>query len=136
LLATATFNVILGSPAVTSVGGVASYAIGTVAPDSYAVILGSSFAAQSANSDANSTQQLAWVTISITDSAGNSFSPDIYYASFGQIDFVVSAGIASGPATLTIQNATGTATASFRLARKLVDCLRRIAAAKSRPPQT
>jgi uncharacterized protein (TIGR03437 family) len=115
--ATATFDVILGSPAVTSVESAASYAAGTVAPDSYAVVLGSSFAAQPANGNATSTQQLAGVTISITDSAGNSFSPDIYDANFGQIDFVVPAGIASGPAKLTIQNATGnTATVSFTVA--------------------
>jgi uncharacterized protein (TIGR03437 family) len=114
---TATFNVTLGVPAVMSVGSGASYATGTVAPDSYAVVFGSSFATQPADGDGASSQQIAGVTLSITDNAGNSFSPDIYYASFGQIDFVVPAGIAGGAATLTIGNTTGkTATASFTVA--------------------
>ncbi len=117
--ATATFNVTLGSPAVTSVGSAASYATGTVAPDSYGVIFGSSFAAQSANGDANSTQQLAGVTLSITDSAGNSFPADIFYVSFGQVNFVVPTGAANGPATLTIQNATGSTNASFTVAAEV-----------------
>jgi hypothetical protein len=134
---TATFKVILGAPAVTSVGNGASYATGTVAPDSYAVIFGSSFAPQSANGNASSTQQLSGVTVSITDSSGNSFSPDIYYASFGQIDFVVPSGIAGGPAKLSVQNASGqSALPPSQLQRLLPDCLPRIAAARGRRQQT
>jgi uncharacterized protein (TIGR03437 family) len=114
--ATATFNVTLGLPAVTSVGNAASYAIGTVAPGSFATIFGASFAAQSANGNATSTQQLAGVTITIVDSAGNSFPVDIYYANFGQINFVVPTGVAIGPAMLTLQNAMGSTTAKFTVA--------------------
>jgi len=115
--ATATFNVTLGSPVAISVGGAASYSMGTLAPNSYAVLFGSSFARQSPNGDGTSARELGGVTITITDSAGNSFTPDIFYASFGQTNFVVPAGIASGPATLTIQNANGaTSTATFTVA--------------------
>jgi uncharacterized protein (TIGR03437 family) len=47
-------------------------------------------------------------TVSLTDFAGTNWSEPLIYVSAGQVNFLVSAGVADGPAILTVQSGDGT----------------------------
>jgi uncharacterized protein (TIGR03437 family) len=108
--ATATFNVTLGTATVTSVVNAADYAKGTLSINSYATMFGSSLAGSTASGNATSTAPVAGVSISISDSTGNSLPAPLYYVSSNQIDLIVPPGLVAGKATLTISNGSGTTT--------------------------
>ncbi len=102
--ASQTFNVTLGLPSIASVVNAASLKAGVLPPNSYATVFGSNLAQVSRIGDATSTQTLGGTTLTIVDSTKQSFTPDLFFISFGQINFVVPSGVAAGPATLTVTN--------------------------------
>jgi uncharacterized protein (TIGR03437 family) len=101
------FSVALGAPVITSVVNGASFLGGLVPTSYYATIFGSDLVAAAAQGDATSSQILAGATVNIVDAAKSAFTADLWFASYGQINFVVPTGVAAGPATVTVTNATG-----------------------------
>jgi uncharacterized protein (TIGR03437 family) len=82
--------------------------VAVVAPDSLASIFGANLA--SATQQAASQplpQSLAGVSLTVQDSAGNSAVAPLLYVSPGQINFLVPSGLATGIATFTIANGSG-----------------------------
>ena len=109
------FNVALGAPAITSVVNGASFTPGLAVPTNYyATIFGNNLVSETAHGDATSSQILSGTTVTIVDSAKSTFTADLWYASYGQINFVVPAAPAAGAATVTVTNGTGKA-ASFQV---------------------
>lgn len=82
---------------------------GAVTAQSIASVYGSGFAAAA---DVAGTQPppqtLDGVTLTVTDSAGNTRNADLMYVAPSQINFVVPAGMAAGAATFTIMNGGAT----------------------------
>ncbi len=105
-----TFNVALGTPAIASVVNAASFLAGLVPASYYGAIFGNNLTALSAQGDATSSQILSGTTVTIVDSAQRTSTADLWYVSYGQINFVSPAAPAAGPATVTVTNATGKST--------------------------
>jgi uncharacterized protein (TIGR03437 family) len=108
----------LVTPAVAALVHGASYRGSSLAPNQLVSAFGSSFAPQAVGA---STQPLPTVlggtTISITDSSGAVSLAPLDYVSPGQANFVLPAGLASGPATLkVVQNGATVLTGSFTVA--------------------
>jgi uncharacterized protein (TIGR03437 family) len=80
--------------------------VGTVgsvlAPDEIATIYGTNLAASTAAAIPPLPNSLGGASVTVTDVAGVSRPAPLYYASPGQINFVVPTGSASGPATLSV----------------------------------
>lgn len=79
-----------------SIAGVvnaASYAVGTVTPNSYAAIFGSNLAASVGD---------AATFVSLTDAAGKQFNLTLILVSPGQVNFLVPGGVAVGAGTLRV----------------------------------
>lgn len=110
--ASQSFHVTLGLPSIVSVVNAASLKTGVLPPSSYATVFGSNLSQISRNGDATSTQTLGGTTLTIVDSAKQSFTPDLFFISFGQINFVIPPRVAAGPATLTITNSTNKSTSA------------------------
>jgi uncharacterized protein (TIGR03437 family) len=87
----------LNAPAVVTVVSNASYAAGPVAPQEIVSLFGTGLQGQSANGIVGSTSFL------FTDSAGNSQLAPAFYVSPTQANVMVPAGLAAGPATVTVQ---------------------------------
>jgi uncharacterized protein (TIGR03437 family) len=94
-------------PVIVNVAGVISF---TLAPEEIATIWG----AELANSDAAAASPplpttLAGATVTVTESQGASRLAPLYYGSAVQINFVVPAGTADGPATIVVAHTGGAA---------------------------
>jgi uncharacterized protein (TIGR03437 family) len=87
------------SLAMVVVSGVVS---SVVAPDEIATIYGANLAASTTSGTPPLSTSLAGVSVTVADINGVSRFAPLYYASAGQINFVVPTGTASGPATLTV----------------------------------
>ncbi|HEX5230456.1 MAG TPA: FG-GAP-like repeat-containing protein, partial [Bryobacteraceae bacterium] len=83
---------------VSSVVNAASYAAGTVAPESYAAAFGSKLAASAGDPT---------VAVTIVDATGRRAAASVVYASPGQVNFLVPAGLAAGAGGLQISNSLG-----------------------------
>jgi uncharacterized protein (TIGR03437 family) len=91
--------IIDGTPASTSLAVLgAATGWSQVAPDSFASAYGQSLA---------SAVNAPGVTVSLTDSSGANLAATVVYTSPGQINFVVPAGAAAGPATVTVTSDQG-----------------------------
>ena len=93
-------------PSIASVDNAASYAQGTLAPGSYADIFGTNLAA-SPNDPS--------VAVTITDARGNQTSATILYAGSTQVNILIPATVAFGPATLALSNSLGSVTSSITI---------------------
>jgi uncharacterized protein (TIGR03437 family) len=82
-------------PRIDAIANAASNIPGTIAPASYAALYGANL--------------LPSPTLTIRDALGIPRPLDITYSSATQINFLLPAGIASGPAGITVANANGTA---------------------------
>lgn len=78
----------------------------TVAPEEIATIYGAALASSTAAAVPPLPNSLAGASVTVTDSAGVSQLSPLYYASPGQINFVVPAGAAIGPATVAVAGAS------------------------------
>ncbi len=88
-----------------------------VAPDSIAVAFGSGLAASEARAGSVSLPTtLGETTVTVTDSAGVGRMAALYLVSPGQVNFVVPAGTAAGPATVTVTSGGRSQTATVRIA--------------------
>lgn len=105
--ATQSFNIALGSPSIRVLVNGASLRPGVVPPGSYATIFGSNLVSGAFQGDSASSQTLGGTTVTILDVQKKSFTPNLSLVSFGQINFVVPADVAAGPATVTVTNKTG-----------------------------
>jgi uncharacterized protein (TIGR03437 family) len=89
--------------AVTATGFVAANAAnfqrGVLAPESIASAFGSGFAADS------TPASLAGLTLTVEDAAGVSRPAQVFFASPGQVNFLMPAGTATGPAAITVRGA-------------------------------
>jgi uncharacterized protein (TIGR03437 family) len=74
----------------------------TAAPSEIETIYGANLATSTASATPPLATTLGGATVTVTDIAGVSRPALLYYASPGQINFVVPAGTASGPATLAV----------------------------------
>jgi uncharacterized protein (TIGR03437 family) len=100
---TQTFHITASSlPSISAVQNAASYAPGVLAPDSFAVIFGTNLAAQAGDPS---------TTVSIRDASGQSLTATIVFASSGQVNILIPAGVALGQGTLTLSNSSGTLSA-------------------------
>jgi len=97
----------LGNVKISAILNAASYANAPLAGSGYAVVFGSAFAEKDAIASPPLPTTLGGASITITDSAGKSAAATVYYAGFGQMNFVVPEGLAGGPATVTITNGSG-----------------------------
>jgi uncharacterized protein (TIGR03437 family) len=100
---TQSFNVSIGTPTIKSVVNGASFKPGLIPPNSYATLFGTNLTSGS-KEDASVPQSLDGTTLTIVDSAKHSFTAGLFFASFWQLNFVVPAGVAAGPATFTVTN--------------------------------
>lgn len=97
-------------PQVAAVLNAASYAAGSIAPNSFAVLFGSNLATQTTNGSSSTT--LGGTTIQMTDASGNTGNALIYFASPDQIDFIVPANLNTGAGSMTLQNQNGSSAAT------------------------
>ena len=82
---------------------------GAVTAESIASVFGSGFAAAAGVAGTQPPpQSLGGVTLTVTDSAGNTRNADLMYVAPSQINFVVPSGMAAGAATFTIMNGGAT----------------------------
>jgi uncharacterized protein (TIGR03437 family) len=72
------------------------------APDEIATIYGANLTNSTATGTPPLATSLGGVSVTVTDAAGTSRLAPLYYASPGQINFVVPTGTISGPATLSV----------------------------------
>lgn len=98
------FTVTLGTPEITSVANAATMKPGPLAPDSFGVIFGSNLATGTAIGHG---QTMNGAAVKVTDSSGKEFVASLWLVSYKQINFLVPAGVATGPATLTVLTSTG-----------------------------
>lgn len=91
----------------------AGYGLGPLAAGSIVAAYGSNLAAQTAQATGTGSLPvlLGGASVSITDSAGTSFSAPLYYVSPAQVNYLIPAGAASGLATVSI-TANGHVTAT------------------------
>jgi uncharacterized protein (TIGR03437 family) len=89
-----------------SISNPAGAATSTVAPEEIATIYGAALATSTAAAAPPLPNSLGGASVTVTDSAGVSQLSPLYYASAGQINFVVPAGAAIGAATLAVAGAS------------------------------
>jgi uncharacterized protein (TIGR03437 family) len=90
-----------------SVLNAASYAAGSLAPGSFAVVFGVDLASPGASSG-SLMPTLGGTSIEITDASGHSSNALLYYASPAQINFILPAKLSTGMGALAIQTQAGT----------------------------
>jgi len=101
----------LDSPAVAAVVGSASYAAGPVAPQEIVSLFGPGMASQTAIASLPLPTTLGGTSVSING------QPALLFAvTPGQANVLVPAGLAAGPATVTVHGSTGPLTASIAIA--------------------
>ncbi len=97
------FHVVASAvPSVSAVQNAASYQSGELAANSYAVVFGANLAASTGDPS---------TTVTIQDASGESFPAAIIFASSQQVNILMPASVALGPATLTLSNNAGASTA-------------------------
>lgn len=89
-------------PTLAMVGTAANVVESVAAPDEIATLYGANLATSTASATPPLPTTLADASVTVTDIAGVSRLAPLYYASPGQINFVVPTGSASGPATLSV----------------------------------
>jgi uncharacterized protein (TIGR03437 family) len=89
-------------PTLAMVDTAANVVESVAAPDEIATLYGANLATSTASATPPLPTTLAGASVTVTDVAGVSRPASLYYASPGQINFVVPTGSASGPATLTV----------------------------------
>jgi uncharacterized protein (TIGR03437 family) len=102
-------------PAPLTIVSAASFAAGPLAPDSIASGFGRGLSAVTVSSNPPPTT-LGGITVTVEDSAGASRLAPLFLVSPGQINFLVPAATAAGPATITVAGGGGkpvSATASI-----------------------
>ena len=110
-----TFQVATPSLRLDAVLNAASYASGSLAPNSYGVVFGANLATLATASGLAST--LGGTSIQVTGPAGKVGNALLYFASPTQVNFLLPSNPSQGMATLTVINQTGpTATTSITLA--------------------
>jgi uncharacterized protein (TIGR03437 family) len=82
----------------------ASFAIGPLAPDSFAAAFGQGM---TGSAQPVAIGSLAGFTVSVEDSAGTSRTATLYFVSDNQVNFLVPANTATGPATVTVTTVSG-----------------------------
>jgi uncharacterized protein (TIGR03437 family) len=107
----------LDSPAVATVVSSASYATGPAAPQEIVALFGPGMASQSASASLPLPTVLGGTSIQIRDSAGNSQLAPLFAVAPGQANILVPAGLAAGPATVTVlHGSTAALTGSMTIA--------------------
>ena len=90
------------------VASAASYsATSGVAPNSIAAIFGPSLATTASATGSSLPTTLGGASVTFTDSSGTKASAGIFFASAGQLNVLVPAGLASGIATVTVTPSSG-----------------------------
>jgi uncharacterized protein (TIGR03437 family) len=92
----------------------AGLGLGPLAPGSFATAFGSSLATQTAQATGAPQASLGGATVSVTDAAGAVGPALLLYVSPGQVNYLIPAGAASGPATVSI-TAGGSVTATGQI---------------------
>jgi len=92
----------LNSPAVARVVNSASYASGPVAPQEIVALFGPGMASQTAIAPLPLPTVLGGTSVQITDSAGHTQPAPLFAVTPGQANILVPAGLAAGPATVTV----------------------------------
>jgi uncharacterized protein (TIGR03437 family) len=99
----------LNSPAVATVASNASYATGPVAPLEIVSLFGAGLASQTASTSPPLPTLLGGTSVQVKDSAGASQLAQLFAVSPGQVNMLVPAGLAAGPATFTVLAGSATA---------------------------
>lgn len=82
----------------------AGYELGPLAPGSVAAAIGSNLASQTAQATGALPTALGGAGVTVMDSAGVSRAAQLYLVSPGQVNYVIPAGSATGPATVSISS--------------------------------
>ena len=107
----------LDSPAVATAVSSASYATGPAAPQEIVALFGPGMASQSASASLPLPTVLGGTSVQIRDSAGNSQLAPLFAVTSGQANILVPAGLAAGPATVTVlHGSTAALTGSMTIA--------------------
>jgi len=107
----------VNSPAVATVVNNASYAAGPVAPRQIVSLFGSELASQTAGAALPLPTVLGGTSVRITDSAGSSQLAPLFMVSSTQANILIPAGLAAGPAMLTVfDGSTAALTGSMTVA--------------------
>jgi|SRR5208283_806622 len=96
----------LNSPAVATAVNSASYVPGPVAPQEIVTLFGPGMASQTATASLPLPTTLAGVSVQIADSAGHTQLAPLFAVSPGQANILIPSGLAAGPATITVLDAT------------------------------
>jgi uncharacterized protein (TIGR03437 family) len=99
----------LNSPAVVTAVNSASYALGPVAPQEIVALFGPGMASETATASLPLPTTLGGISVQIKDSVGNSQLAPLFAVSSGQANILVPAGLAAGPATITVLNGSAAA---------------------------
>lgn len=91
-----------GGPTFTSLNGASFQNINGLAPDSWISSFGPQVVSQQVFVDSGLPQNLGGIMVMITDSAGVVHNAGLYVVANGQINFVLPAAAALGPATLMV----------------------------------
>jgi uncharacterized protein (TIGR03437 family) len=113
--ATQTFNVKLGAPTITAVENAATMKTGPIAPGSFASVFGNNFGSGSVIGNDAVSQTLDGVTLTIKDAGGAMYTANLSYVGYRQVNFIVPDSLATGPATLTLANSAGSASATLMI---------------------
>ncbi len=107
----------LNSPAVVSAVNSASFAAGPVAPEEIVALFGPGIASGTAVASLPLPTSLAGTSVQIEDSAGNMELATLFSVSSGQANILIPAGLAAGPATITVlRGQTGVLTGRITIA--------------------
>jgi len=87
-----------------SAGNAASFTGGVFAPGEIVTIKGSNLATSTVSGTFPLQTVLGGVSVAVTDSKGNTTQAQLYYVSPTQVNFVMPAALAAGPATVSISN--------------------------------
>jgi uncharacterized protein (TIGR03437 family) len=102
-----TFEVSQPASTIRTIDNAACYSTGSLAPDEFVSIFGSTLANGTATGDGSTPQYLGGIWVSVYDNTGKQALAGLSYVSPGQVNIVVPEGLAAGPGIVVVSNGSG-----------------------------